>query len=61
MVNYYRIPIDSRDLNYEIYEDQGEESITNAIEYHSHNTHRLNEQELTKMLQNLYEIQNDLN
>jgi len=61
MVNYYRIPIDNRDLNYEIYEDQGEESITNAIEYHSHNTHRLNEQELTEMLENLYEIQNDLN
>ena len=60
MVDYYRIPIDNRDLNYEIYEDQGEESITNATEYHSHNTHRLNEQELTKMLENLYEIQNDL-
>jgi len=60
MNRYYRIPIDNRDLNYEIYEDIGEDDITNAEEYHSHNTYRLNEHELKGMLLNLYEIQDDL-
>jgi len=57
---YYRIPADNRDLNYEIYEDIGEEKLSEAEEYHSHNTYRLNEEELQEMLLNLYEIQDDL-
>ncbi len=60
MDRYYRIPIDNRDLNYEIYEEIGADNITKALEYHSHNTHRLNEEELKDMLLNLYEIQDDL-
>ena len=60
MDNYYRIPSDDRDLNYEIYEDIGTDEITKSLEYHSHNTHRLNEKELEKMLLDLYEIQEDL-
>ena len=60
MDNYYRIPSDDRDLNYEIYEDIGTDEITKSLEYHSHNTHRLNEVELKEMLLNLYEIQDDL-
>ena len=60
MDNYYRIPSDDRDLNYEIYEDIGTDEITKSLEYHSHNTHRLNEDELREMLLNLYEIQDDL-
>jgi len=60
MDNYYRIPSDDRDLNYEIYEDIGQDEITDSLEYHSHNTHRLNEEELRDMLLNLYEIQDDL-
>jgi len=57
---YYRIPSDNRDLNYEMYEEKGENKITKSLEYHSHNTHRLNEIELKKMLLDLYEIKNDL-
>ena len=34
--------------------------VTEAGEYHSHNTHRLNEKELTELLLDLKEIQNDL-
>ena len=34
--------------------------VTEAGEYHSHNTHRLNEAELTELLLNLREIQDDL-
>jgi len=60
MNNYYKIPIDGRDLNYEIYEEIGENKITQALEYHSHNTKRVSTYELEEMLLNLYEIQDDL-
>ena len=60
MDRYYRIPSDDRDLNYEIYEDIGKRDIPKSLEYHSHNTHRLDESELKEMLLSLYEIQDDL-
>jgi UDP-N-acetylglucosamine 4,6-dehydratase/5-epimerase len=60
MGEYYRIPADTRDLNYNKFFEEGEEVITEAGEYHSHNTHRLNEEELTELLLNLGEIQDDL-
>lgn len=60
MGNYFRIPADQRDLNYSKYFEKGEKVITEAEEYNSHNTYRLNEEELLKMLYDLPEIQNDL-
>ena len=57
---YYRIPADNRDLNYNKFFEEGEEMITQAGEYHSHNTHRLDEDELTHLLLGLKEIQDDL-
>lgn len=60
MGNYFRVPADDRDLNYSKYFENGEEVITQAEEYNSHNTYRLNEEELKEMLLNLYEIQDDL-
>lgn len=60
MKDYYRIPSDNRDLNYNKFFEEGEEVITQAGEYHSHNTHRLDEDELTDLLHGLREIQNDL-
>ena len=60
MDNYYRIPADNRDLNYSKFMDDGEEVVTQAGEYHSHNTHRLNEEELKEMLLGLHEIQDEL-
>ena len=60
MGEYYRIPADTRDLNYNQFFEEGEEVITEAHEYHSHNTHRLNKDELTELLLNLREIQDDL-
>jgi UDP-glucose 4-epimerase len=38
---YYRIPADSRDLNYNKYFVEGELAIANIDDYTSHNTHRL--------------------
>ena len=60
MERYYRIPADTRDLNYNKFLEEGEEVVTEASEYHSHNTHRLNEDELTELLLNLREIKDDL-
>jgi len=60
MGDYYRIPSDNRDLNYNKFMEDGEEVVTQAGEYHSHNTHRLNEKELKDMLLSLYEIQDEL-
>lgn len=39
--DYYRIPPDLRDLNYGKFVDQGEVKISEAVEYSSHNTRRL--------------------
>jgi UDP-glucose 4-epimerase len=60
MDEYYRIPADNRDLNYSKFIEDGEEVVTQAGEYHSHNTHRLNEEELRGMLVELHEIQSEL-
>ena len=60
MGEYYRIPTDARDLNYNKFFEEGEDVITEAGEYHSHNTHQLNEDELRSLLLKLYEIQNEL-
>lgn len=38
---YFRIPADSRDLNYEKYFVQGEPGISSTDDYTSHNTHQL--------------------
>ena len=60
MGEYYRIPSDNRDLNYNKFFEEGEEVVTQAGEYHSHNTHRLNEEELRKMILDLHEVQDEL-
>lgn len=39
--DYYRVPPDGRDLNYEKFVEQGETRITHGTEYNSHNTRRL--------------------
>ena len=60
MGEYYRIPADTRDLNYNKFVEDGEKVVTQAGEYHSHNTHRLNEEELKEMILNLHEVQDEL-
>ncbi len=60
MEQYYRIPSDNRDLNYTKFVEDGEAVVTQAGEYHSHNTKRLDQDELTSMLLDLHEIQDEL-
>ncbi len=51
--NYFRVPADNRDLNYSKYFTEGNGSISNIQEYHSHNTRRLNESELKTLLNSI--------
>lgn len=60
MGNYFRIPADARDLNYDKYFIQGEEKVSMFEDYHSHNTHRLNLDEMKQLLLKLDLIQRDL-
>jgi UDP-N-acetylglucosamine 4,6-dehydratase len=47
---YYRIPADSRDLNYEKYFVEGQTSISTFDDYTSHNTHRLDVEQVKKVV-----------
>ena len=60
MKDYYRVPADNRDLNYDKYFSTGEPDMTKVEEYHSHNTYRLNIEETKKLLLKLPEIKNDI-
>lgn len=57
---YYRIPADTRDLNYDMYFIKGEEQISYGSEYTSHNTERLNIEQVKDMLLTLDFIQQEL-
>jgi UDP-glucose 4-epimerase len=47
---YYRIPPDLRDLNYGKFVEQGEVQISEAVDYNSHNTTRLDVEGMTALL-----------
>jgi UDP-glucose 4-epimerase len=61
MGNYYRIPADNRDLNYESYFSEGLADASKIEEYHSHNTKRLGLEETKKLLMKLEMIREDIN
>lgn len=50
---YYRVPPDSRDLNYSAFVEQGERQISEAQDFHSHNARRLDQSEMTEILRRL--------
>jgi len=50
---YYRIPADSRDLNYDKYFVEGETEVSKIDDYTSHNTHRLNVAQIKDVLMKL--------
>ncbi len=51
--NYYRVPPDLRDLNYGKFIEQGEIKISEAVEYNSHNTTRLDVDGMQALLMKL--------
>ena len=58
--NYYRIPADSRDLNYDEFFEKGEIEVKEYDEYNSHNTERLEVDGVVKLLKKLPYIQSKL-
>jgi UDP-glucose 4-epimerase len=60
MGNYFRIPADNRDLNYDKYFIEGEEEISMIDDYHSHNTARLDVKGMKNLLLKLDIINQDL-
>ena len=61
LVDYYRIPADNRDLNYAQFFSEGEEKISHQQDYTSHNTERLNVEQIKKLLMKLDFIKEELN
>ena len=57
MGDYFRIPADNRDLNYDKYFVEGQEEIAQIDDYHSHNTVRLDVEGMKKLLLKLDIIQ----
>lgn len=51
--NYYRIPADSRDLNYDKYFVEGEQEVSRLEDYTSHNTYRLDIDQVKTLLSRL--------
>lgn len=60
MEGYYRIPCDSRDLNYDKYFVKGEEKVARFEDYHSHNTRRLDVEGMKELLLKLPIVRNEL-
>ena len=60
MGNYYRIPCDNRDLNYDKFFINGNVDIAETEDYHSHNTRRLDVEAMKEQLMRLRFIQEDL-
>jgi len=60
MGRYYRIPADNRDMNYNMYFSIGEERISHLDDYTSHNTERLDVEQVKELLLKLNYVQNEL-
>lgn len=60
MGNYFRIPCDTRDLNYDKFFTEGNTDMTKIEDYHSHNTRRLDIDGMKEQLMRLRFIQEDL-
>lgn len=58
--DYYRVPCDTRDLNYDKFFTEGNEEMARIEDYHSHNTARLDVEGMMKLLLKLRFIREDL-
>jgi UDP-N-acetylglucosamine 4,6-dehydratase/5-epimerase len=57
---YFRVAADSREMNYNLYYTKGAPEISKLEDYHSHNTRRLDESEMTGLLLRLDFIRKDI-
>ncbi|PJK16915.1 UDP-glucose 4-epimerase [Chryseomicrobium excrementi] len=60
MGDFYRVPADKRDLNYDKYFVEGDQKLSTEHEYNSHNTHRLTITEIKERLLALDYVQEEL-
>lgn len=60
MGDYYRIPADNRDLNYDKYFIEGQEEIATIEDYHSHNTKQLDVEGMKELLLKLEIVNNQV-
>jgi UDP-glucose 4-epimerase len=51
--DYYRVAPDNRDLNYDAYFSDGEERVSRAVDFNSHNTRQLDLAEMADLLRSL--------
>ena len=59
--NYYRIPSDKRNLNYNMYFSKGDKEVTKYDDYNSHNSELLDKEKLIEILLKLPLIKKDIN
>lgn len=57
---FFRVPADKRDLNYDKYFVQGDERLSSSREYNSHNTRRLNVEEIKAKLLEIGYVREEL-
>ena len=58
--NYFRVPADHRDLNYEKYFEKGSPELSSEKEYNSDNTERLNVEQIKKKLLEIEYVRHEL-
>lgn len=55
--DYFRVPLDARSLDYQIYFEKGQESANTGESYNSHNTVQLDVNQVVDLIQDLPEFQ----
>lgn len=60
MGGFYRVPADTRDLNYDKYFVEGDKKLSSEEEYNSNNTERLNIEQIKEKLLSLDYVRNEL-
>jgi UDP-N-acetylglucosamine 4,6-dehydratase len=60
MGEYFRVPADTRDLNYQAFYTEGETKLSKEEDFHSHNAARLEVEPMTQLLRSLEEVREAL-
>lgn len=58
--DYFRVPLDARDLNYSLFFEQGKDRSAELESYTSHNTHRLDVEGVKELLLTIPEVRQEL-
>ena len=59
-MDFFQVPVDSRDLNYALYFEEGEQNRDRIFEFNSSNAPRLTVPEIESLLLTLPEIRDEL-